>query len=295
MPLLRIAAGKTLEKITSRSVELERHIQRLIEQNLKEALDIDFVASEFCIQGGRMDTLGIDSSDSPVILEYKKGGNASVISQAAYYFTWLNDHKADFEKLTHKVFPDRRINWEGARLICMAETFNFYDYSAIKVLSVRMELPKYRFYGDDLLYITPDRPVDIEERLTGKAVTTSASSAPISALSFDEFLMSIASDETRTLFGTMRETVHALSSDVQEKVNPTGVSFRTSMLFCDTYPRKGGKVGVTVYFPNRLLTPEIVQKHGLKQGKNWATLVVEDKDQLETFREIAQGTFLASQ
>ncbi len=245
-----------------------------------------------------MDTLGIDASDAPVIIEFKKGGNASVISQAAYYFTWLTDHKADFEKLVHKVFPDRPVNWEKSRLICMAETFNFYDYSAIKLINVRMELLKYRFYGDDLLYITPDRPVDIEERLTGKAIITPTNAAvsPVSAsaITFDELLQTITSEENRSLLAKMREQVVSISSDIQAKINRSGITFHTSVSFCEIIPRKSEKKGIMVWIPNRLLTPEMTAKFGLKQGKESSTYLLDRPEQLPEFTEIVEAAYEAS-
>ena len=98
MPLLQITDGK-LQKLSSFAVGLERDIQNLIEQNMPESLAMDFVASEFSITGGRIDSLAIDSSGSPVIIEYKKGGNSSIVAQIGFYYDWLQDHKEAFEKL----------------------------------------------------------------------------------------------------------------------------------------------------------------------------------------------------
>lgn len=40
-------------------------------QNLEELLGIRFIEKEYPIQEGRIDTLGIDENNSPVIIEYK--------------------------------------------------------------------------------------------------------------------------------------------------------------------------------------------------------------------------------
>jgi len=293
MPLLKINTEKKLTKIIARPVDLERDIQRLIENNLPESLDIDFVASEYSIQGGRMDTLGIDQNGSPVIIEYKKGGNSSIISQAAFYFAWLIDHKEAFEKLVLKQGINRKVNWESPRLICMAENFNFYDYSAIKVLRVRVELLKYRFYGESLLYITPDRPVEVEERLSPKmSDKTSNSNAPISALTLEEFLQSIDGDEKRKLFEDAREILLELSSEIQEKINRTGVTFRTTVNFCQIYPVTHKEI--SVYYPNSLLSPELIQKFEMKEGKNESVIKLRSEKDLAKFTEIAKLAFEAS-
>ncbi|MCX6808006.1 MAG: hypothetical protein NTZ80_04415 [Patescibacteria group bacterium] len=292
MPLLKIIDRKGLKKINSCPVSLERDIQNLIEDNLPETLDIDFVYSEYSIQGGRMDTLGLDQGGNPVIIEYKKGGNASVISQAAFYYTWLLDHQADFEKMVSKAGLDRQVRWDSPRLICMAEEFNFYDYSAIKVLKVRVELLKYRFYGDDLVYITPDRPIDIEERLTGKAIATPKSKMPESILSLDEFLAQITDKDKRKLFEDAREAIMTISGNIQEKINRTGVSFRTSVLFADVYPINHKHI--VVYFPNKLLSPEIIAKCQLKQGKSQTTIEIKEDKDIARLEEAAKFAYEAS-
>lgn len=295
MPLLHINAGK-LEKIASKSVELERHIQRLMETNLNEALDIDFVASEFSIQGGRMDTLGIDALGSPVIIEYKKGGNSSVISQIAYYYAWLADHKEAFEKLVEKAGIERKVQWDAPRLICVAESFNFYDYSAIKVLRVRVELLKYRYYEEDLLYLSTDRPIDIEERLTGKFVPEKGSSAPQeqSVVTLEEFLSSIDDLERRQLFEDAREMILELSGDIEEKINRTGVSYRlNSLTLCSVYPVRSKEI--SIYVSNRFITSETQELLSAKQGKNETSFRLVSEQDLESLQELISTIWEQSQ
>lgn len=291
MPLFTIKDAK-LEKHISKPIDLERDIQRLIEQNMKEALDIDFIASEYSIQGGRMDSLGLDQSGNPVIIEYKKGSNSSIISQIAYYYTWLVDHKEAFEKLVHKAGIEREVRWESPRLICVSENFNFYDYSAIKVLMVRVELLKYRLYEDNLLYLTADRPVEVEERLTGKEIKKTVLLNEVSHIGLEEFLGNIPSPERRKLFEDMREITLELSSDIEEKISKTSVSFRTSINLCIVSPLKGNEI--TVYFPNSFLNPQIIEAQGLKEGKSESTMKLTSTDDLSRFKTVVQHIYETS-
>jgi hypothetical protein len=41
--------------------------------------------------GGRIDTLGLDDDDNPVIVEYKRDRSESVINQGLFYLAWLID------------------------------------------------------------------------------------------------------------------------------------------------------------------------------------------------------------
>jgi len=81
-------------EITPEPVELEKKMQHLIEENLEEILGIRFLDSEYGTgekHGGRIDTLGLDENDSPVIIEYKKTKNQNVIEPRAVLFCtgWL--------------------------------------------------------------------------------------------------------------------------------------------------------------------------------------------------------------
>jgi hypothetical protein len=52
--------GSTLIEITEEQFPLEKEIQRLTEANLQAIFDLDFVRSEFELQGLRIDTLSLD-------------------------------------------------------------------------------------------------------------------------------------------------------------------------------------------------------------------------------------------
>ena len=53
-------------------------------------LGVRFLASEFVTtEGGRMDTLGIDEDNAPVVIKYKRSSNENVINQGLFYLDWL--------------------------------------------------------------------------------------------------------------------------------------------------------------------------------------------------------------
>ena len=87
--------------IELRAVRLEKEIQALIERNMKTFFGVRFLASEYAIaqtsgadvQGGRIDSLGIDENMCPVIFEYKRDANENVINQGLFYLDRLIDHQ----------------------------------------------------------------------------------------------------------------------------------------------------------------------------------------------------------
>src|SRR5581483_800638 len=123
--LFRLATNGAQE-VAGTSVQIEKSMQDLIEQNLEAFLGIRFLASEY-ITGkthrGRIDTLGVDENNNPVILEYKRSINENVVTQGLFYLDWLLDHQAEFALLAMKKlgpsFYDQ-IYWSSPRLVCIA-------------------------------------------------------------------------------------------------------------------------------------------------------------------------------
>ena len=76
-----------VQELKGESVALEKSLQNLLEANLSDFLGVRFLASEYStgeVHGGRMDTIGIDENNCPVIIEYKRSMNQNVINQGLY-------------------------------------------------------------------------------------------------------------------------------------------------------------------------------------------------------------------
>jgi predicted transport protein len=156
--LFRIQS-KGVSELEGRSAAVEKSIQNLLERHLEEFLGVRFLASEYVTgktHGGRIDSLGIDENNSPVIIEYKRALNENVINQGLFYLDWLLDHKAEFTLLVMEKFGKEtadKIAWGGTRLLCIAGDFTRYDQHAVQQINRNIELIRYRQYGDDLLLL----------------------------------------------------------------------------------------------------------------------------------------------
>ncbi len=87
MPIFNIE-NKRVRQIKAMQFKNEKELQCLVEANLEEIYGIKFIASEFPTgekHGGRIDTLGLDENNSPVIIEYKWGEKDNVINQGLFY------------------------------------------------------------------------------------------------------------------------------------------------------------------------------------------------------------------
>jgi len=104
MPIFQIDNNK-IKQLKTTNFRGEKELQVLVENNLEEIFGIKFIASEFSTgekHGGRIDTLGLDENNSPVIIEYKWGEKNNVINQGLFYLDWLVDHKSDFQIVAEK-------------------------------------------------------------------------------------------------------------------------------------------------------------------------------------------------
>ena len=194
-------------EITPEPVELEEKMQHLIEENLEEILGIRFLDSEYGTgekHGGRIDTLGLDENDSPVIIEYKKTKNQNVINQGLYYFDWLVDHKAEFENLVRQeINGDTEVDWSSPRLVCIAPDFTKYDSHAVEQIGQNIELMRFERYSDGVLLLELVNAVESEETGgdTPREYTTvgeklEQADKPLKQIfdELDEFLLSLGGD-----------------------------------------------------------------------------------------------------
>lgn len=146
-----------VEELPGTAAQMEKSLQVLFEQNLEALLGVRFLASEHStgpVHGGRIDTLGLDEDNSPVIIEYKRAVNENVINQGLFYLDWLLDHRKEFQWLVMEQFGSdaaKGVDWSAPRLLCIAGDFTRYDEYAVKQIARNIELIRYRRFGEALL------------------------------------------------------------------------------------------------------------------------------------------------
>lgn len=145
-----------VKECTSSEVVLEKELQTLIEQNMETFFGVRFLKSEYAITNGRMDSIGIDENNSPVIFEYKRSQNENVINQGLFYLDWLLDHKADFKLLVIDKFGmevAENIDWSVPCVICVARDFTKYDMHAVNQMQRNIKLVSYRRYDNGMFLL----------------------------------------------------------------------------------------------------------------------------------------------
>ncbi|MEE3155207.1 MAG: DUF5655 domain-containing protein [Pseudomonadota bacterium] len=241
------AVGQNLSELVGGAVDLERSLQSRFEENLEALLGVRFLASEYRITDGRMDTLGIDENDAPVIIEYKRSSNENVINQGLFYLNWLVDHKGDFELLVQRELDmeaAQSIDWNGPRLICIANNFTKYDEHAVRQMNRNIDLIRYKEFPPDLLLLeqlTSTTAIGGSGVSSSQVQSSSAGAAAYRATVTDH--LEGASSEMLDRYGLVRDYLLACGDDVQEKTLDNYVAFRRIKNFaCVQLRNQIGKV-----------------------------------------------------
>jgi predicted transport protein len=155
MPIYK-QSGNKLIPLKERKIGLEKTIQAVVEANLSEVFDLDFICSEFQLHNLRIDTLAFDDElKSFVVIEYKKDRSFSVIDQGYAYLALLLNNKADFvleynEKCKKNSRKDD-IDWSQSKVIFVASSFTKYQQEAMGFQDLPIELWEVTQYENDLL------------------------------------------------------------------------------------------------------------------------------------------------
>ena len=102
-----------VKQLIPSEVLLEKELQNLIEDNMEKFFGVWFLKSEYVITNGRMDSIGIDENNCPVIVEYKRSSNENIINQGLFYLDWLLDHKDAFHMLVAEKYGYKYLRLQG--------------------------------------------------------------------------------------------------------------------------------------------------------------------------------------
>ena len=220
-------AGDTVVELPSSTFATEKPLQMLVEKHLQVFLGIRLVATEHSTgprHCGRIDTLGLDENNSPVIIEYKRNVHESVINKGLFYLDWLVDHQGDFRLLVMSRLGQQAadsIDWSSPRLICIASDFTKYDVHAVNQMHRHIELVRYALHGGEHLTLelvnqpntpAPSRPT---RAATAPTVQVDGTSAPVKREV--EVTLQKCSAALQQTFASLDEFMQELGDDVVVK------------------------------------------------------------------------------
>lgn len=232
MSLFKIQS-QNLISISEKRFDLEKDIQSLTEKNLEQIFGLKFIASEFNIQGLRIDTLAFDQeSKSFVIIEYKKDRNISIIDQGYAYLSLLINNKADFilhfNETQSKSLKKDEIDWTQTKIIFVAHSYTAHQKQAINFSDMPIELWKVAKYENNLVEF--DR---LETPETSESIKTFSKTSGIVAKVSKEVKKYSVDDyfkknwiKSKELFEELRENILEIDSKIVEKYNKFYVGYK---------------------------------------------------------------------
>jgi len=246
MKLFKITEDKVLQ-IPSSSFKLEKDIQSLVENNLKEIFNLQFVKTELTIKSFRIDTLGFDKeNNSFVIIEYKKDRNFSIIDQGYTYMSLLLNNKAEFvleyNENTNSQIKRDDIDWSQSRVIFISPSFTEYQKHSINFKDVPFELWEVKKYENNLISLSQHKnsssesisSVETQSNSIVKEVTRE-----IKVYSEDyHFERRNTTDSIKELYFTLKERIVNLG-EVDIVPRSTYIGFKRKTNFVDIDFQKG--------------------------------------------------------
>ena len=286
-----------VRELAGSSALLEKDLQNLIESQMETFLGVRFLASEYSTgktHKGRIDSLGLDENNCPVIIEYKRHSNENVINQGLFYLDWLLDHQAEFQLLVMKQLDrdvTESIEWGGTRLICIAADFNKYDEHAVQQINRNIELMRYRYFGDDLLLL---------ELVNAQSASGDISAGAASSDTHQDRINQ-ASPELLALYNKVCDYADSLGDEVQRK----------ELKFYTAFKRIKNFASVLVWAPVRdpcirlylKLDPDSVIMepnftHDVREKGHWGTgdfeVIIKDMADFDKATPLIEQSYLSS-
>ena len=158
---------KQLKGVSTVPFKLEKEIQDIVENNLKELFSLQFVKSELTIKNFRLDTLGFDEENkSFVTIEYKRDRNYSVIDQGYTYMSLMLNNKSDFI-LEYNEHCDQNlkrddVDWTQSRVIFISPHFTEFQKHSINFKDVPFEIWEIKRYENGLIGFTQHKTTSDE-------------------------------------------------------------------------------------------------------------------------------------
>ena len=209
---------KDVVELTPKKVSLEKELQTLIENNLQTFFGVTFLKSEYAITNGRMDSIGIDENNCPVIIEYKRSVNENVINQGLFYLDWLFDHKANFQLLVEEVLGKEKfenIDWSMPCVICIANDFTKFDEHAVNQMQRNIRLVKYRKFDDDLIALELLNAPQVKPITDDNNSVSNINKKQKSIKDFSQSLAD-ADEKIKNLYATVQNYIMAQGDNITE-------------------------------------------------------------------------------
>ncbi len=158
MKLYTLKDSQSLNDLKEIPFKLERDIQNIFENNLKELMGLQLVKSEFSIKNKRIDTLAFDKqSQAFIIIEYKRDKNYSVVDQGLTYLNIMLQNRAEFiltyNETLNETLHSKDIDWTQSRVAFVSPSFTENQISASDFKDLGIELWEVKQFENNILSV----------------------------------------------------------------------------------------------------------------------------------------------
>jgi len=243
MELFDIKRGDRLESVRVKPFRYEKDIQNIVEKNLIQVFDLEFVCSEMTIKNFRIDTLCYDKSNkSFVIIEYKKGKSYSVIDQGYSYLSLMLNNKSDFilEYNENKSGNLKRgnIDWTQSKVLFISPNFSTYQKESINFRDLPIELYEIKRFSNNSIIINQikgEGSESVSKLSKGKGVIGKVSKE-VKVYS-EEDIVSFGEKEIQSLYYSLRSSILELE-DVEIQPRKKYIGFVRDRNICSVFIQK---------------------------------------------------------
>jgi hypothetical protein len=255
MDLYKLSKNNKLEYLESSKFDLEKDIQSVIEQNTQELFNLQFVKSEFTVNGYRIDTLCFNQeTNSFVIIEYKNNQSYSVIDQGYTYLSTMLNNKSDFvleynETMSSNLKRDE-IDWSQSRVMFISPSFNKYQKDSMNFKDIPFELWEVKRFDGDLIGLN-------------QLSNSSRESIKVVQKTKDKILDEVKVYDEDSIFLKSSEKVEDVFKEIKEKISSWNeVSFEITKSYVSV--RRGNKNKIYLTPQRTQLKIEMVRRMDFK-------------------------------
>lgn len=239
MPIYNI--GERLDFIKEVPFKFEKDIQTLVEQNLQTLLRLEFIQSEFALNGFRIDTLAFDfETNSFVIIEYKRDKNFSVIDQGYAYLSLMLNNKADFilefNESQSTILKRTDVDWTQSKVIFIAPQFTNYQREAINFKDLPIDLWEIKQFENATIFFEQIQKASAKESIKTISRHDEAVemvSKEVKVYTEQDHLPKVEV-ETKELYEQVKERLMAINNNITIQAKKQTIGFKVdNNIFCD--------------------------------------------------------------
>jgi len=277
MRLYKTISG-SLERVKIKPFQLEKEIQTIVESNVSNLFDLEFVKSELTFGNFRFDTLCFDKElNSFVIIEYKKGSSYSVIDQGYTYLSILLNNKSDFileyNETKDKTLKRDEVEWEQSRIIFISPKFSEYQKNSINFKNVPFELWEItRFKNNTIGLNKLETSSDVDINTTSKDEKSVVRQVSKEVVKIDEnyhlYKSKNRPQSVIDLYFKLKERILQLGDEIEIKYQKQTIGFKRYQKFTDIIIWNGG-LGVVLNLKKGELNDPLGKTEDLSDKGKW--------------------------